>query len=185
MHEVSLGQTICDYLTNEDVVVTTYEDLRQGLARMLVEEKGYPKDKLKPKVPITFTIDGKPFERRIDLVAYNEILKPLMALVFCSGTPETYTREAVYAGRLLPDGPAPLVIVTDTKDARLLCTADGKELACGFQGIPDWERLLVLAAEHPAPVLDLKRILKEQRIFYMYSGFLEGCCAKTCSVTTG
>jgi hypothetical protein len=191
MHEVSLGQTIHDYLTGKNVEVTTYEDLRQGLARMLVEEKGYPKDKLKPKVPITFTIDGKPFERRIDLVAYagsdpaNKMLTPLMALVFCSGTPETYTREAVYAGRLLPDGPAPLVVVTDTKDARLLRTADGKELACGFQGIPEWEELLVLAAEHPAPVLDPERILKEQRIFYMYSGFLEACCAKTCLVTTG
>lgn len=185
MHEVSLGQIIQDYLTSEDVAVTTYEDLRQGLARMLVEEKGYPKDKLKPKVPITFTIDGKPFERRIDLVVYSDHAVPLLALVFCSGTPETYTREAVYAGRLLSDGPAPLVVVTDTKDARLLRTLDGKQLAEGFHSIPDWAELLALAAEHPTPTLDPQRMLKEQRVFYMYSGFLEGCCVKTCTVTSG
>lgn len=185
MHEVSLGQTIQDYLTNEDVSVTTYEDLRQSLARMLVEEKGYPKDKLKPKVPISFEVDGKPFTRRIDLVAYDHGGAPLLALVFCSGTPETYTREAAYAGRLLPDGPAPLAVVTDTKDARLLRTEDGKQLAQGFPSIPTWKELQTLAAEHPAPTLDPERVLKEQRVFYMYSGFLEGCCGKTCSVNTG
>ena len=40
MHEVSLGQSIQDYLTGENLDMTTYEDLRQGLARLLVEEKG-------------------------------------------------------------------------------------------------------------------------------------------------
>ncbi|HDQ39621.1 MAG TPA: type I restriction endonuclease subunit R [Desulfonatronum sp.] len=175
MHESSLGQVFQDYLTGEQVVETTYEDLRQALARMLVEEKGYPKDKLKPKVPITFEIDGKTFTRRVDVVAYDDHDAPLMALVFCSGTPETYTREATYAGRLLPDGPAPLVIVTDNKDARLLRTRDGKQLAEGFSSIPTWEKLLELAAKHPAPTLDPQRLLKEQRVFYMYSGFLEGC----------
>jgi len=185
MHEVSLGETIRDYLTSEELEMTTYEDLRQGLAQMLVEEKGYPKDSLKPKVPITFDIDGKSFTRKVDLVAYKDDLTPTLALVFCSGTPETYTREAAYAGRLLPNGPAPLVVVTDTKDARLLRTEDGKQLAEGFASIPTWDELQSLAAEHPAPTLDPERVLKEQRVFYMYSGFLEGCCGKTCSVTTG
>lgn len=183
MHEVSLEQSIKDYLTNEDVQMTTYEDLRQGLARMLVEEKGYPKNNLKPKVPITFDIDGKAFTRRVDIVVYNDQFAPMLGLIFCSGTPETYTREAVYAGRLLPDGPAPLVVVTDTKDARLLSTEDGKHLAEGFSSIPTWEELQLLVANHPAPTLDPQRLVREQRVFFMYSGFLEGCCGKTCSVT--
>jgi len=180
MHEVSLGQTISDFLTGESLEMTTYEDLRQALARLLVEEKGYPRKNLHPKVLIAYEIDGKPFSRSVDLLARDDQGNPLLALLFCSGTPETYTREAVYAGRLLPDGPAPLVVVTDSKDARLLRTWDGKEVASGFASIPDWDQLQNLLIDHPAPTLDPDRVIREQRIFYMYSSFLEGCCGKEC-----
>lgn len=183
MHEVSLGQTIQDYLTGETLEMTTYEDLRQGLARLLVEGKGYPKANLSPKVAISFDVDGKPFTRNVDLLIHDDGSRPVMVLLFCSGTPETYTREAVYAGRLIPGGPVPLVVVTDSKDARLLRTKDGKVLASGFASIPTWEALQILLAETPPPVLDPERIEREQRVFYMYSGFLEGCCGKECPVS--
>ncbi|GAB6058707.1 type I restriction enzyme HsdR N-terminal domain-containing protein [Desulfonatronum parangueonense] len=180
MHEVSLGQTIQDYLTGAELEMTTYEDLRQGLARMLVEEKGYPKENVIPKVEIKFDIDDKPFSRNVDLLVHDGQGKPVLALLFCSGTPESYTREAVYAGRLVPEGPVSLVVVTDSKDARLLRTMDGKVLDSGFASIPSWEVLQKLLLENPSPTLDPDRIVREQRVFYMYSGFLEGCCGTTC-----
>ena len=37
MHEVSLNQLITDYVSGREIMDTTYEDLRQALARMLVE----------------------------------------------------------------------------------------------------------------------------------------------------
>ena len=58
MHEESLGNVIRDYLTGEELVETSYEEFRQALARMLVEEKGYPKDRLTPKVGVCFPVDG-------------------------------------------------------------------------------------------------------------------------------
>jgi hypothetical protein len=180
MHETSLGQTIQDYLTGDELQMTTYEDLRQGLAKLLVEEKGYPKANISPKVAISFDVDGKLFTRNVDLLVKDENSRPLLALLFCSGTPETYTREAFYAGRLVPGGPTPLVVVTDCKDAKLLRTHDGKELNSGFTSIPTWEELHELAASTPLPDLDPERISREQRIFYMYSGFLEGCCGNAC-----
>ncbi len=180
MHEVSLGQSIEDYLTGESLEMTTYEDLRQGLARLLVEEKGYPRGNLFPKVAIAFQVDGKPFSRNVDILVRDNHGRPALALLFCSGTPETYTREAVYAARLLPGGPAPLAIVTDSKDARLLSTANGKSLADGFAAIPTWKELQALLTEHPAPQMDPARLEREQRVFYMYSGFLEGCCGQEC-----
>ncbi|SDB38163.1 Type I restriction enzyme R protein N terminus (HSDR_N) [Desulfonatronum thiosulfatophilum] len=180
MHEVSLGQTIQDYLTGDELEMTTYEDLRQGLARMLVEEKGYPKEKVIPKVEIKYDVDDKPFSRNVDLLVYDDQGKPVLALLFCSGTPESYTREAVYAGRLVPEGPTSLVVVTDSKDARLLRTMDGKVLDSGFAAIPSWDALQKLLRDNPAPKLDPARVLREQRVFYMYSGFLESCCGKTC-----
>lgn len=180
MHEVSLGQTIQDYLTGAELEMTTYEDLRQGLARMLVEEKGYPKKNVIPKVEITFEVDDKTFSRNVDLLVNDEQGKPVLALLFCSGTPESYIRETVYAGRLVPGGPVPLVVVTDSKDARLLRTMDSKVLDSGFASIPSWDDLQKILSENPAPALDPDRIVREQRVFYMYSGFLEGCCGKTC-----
>lgn len=58
MHEVSLGRTIRDYLTGEQVEQTTYEDLRQALARILVEEKGYPASSVRAKVGVHFPVTG-------------------------------------------------------------------------------------------------------------------------------
>ena len=34
MHEVSLNQLITDYVSGREIMDTTYEDLRQALARM-------------------------------------------------------------------------------------------------------------------------------------------------------
>lgn len=54
MHETSLGSVLRDYLTGESIDETTYEEFRQALARLLVEEKGYPRERLRPKVPLNY-----------------------------------------------------------------------------------------------------------------------------------
>ena len=56
MHEVSLGATLRDYLTGQDVDHTTYEDLRQALARLLVEELGHPRGLVEPRVRVRFDV---------------------------------------------------------------------------------------------------------------------------------
>ena len=56
MHEVSLGATLRDYLTGQDVDHTTYEDLRQALARLLVEELGHPRELVEPRVRVRFDV---------------------------------------------------------------------------------------------------------------------------------
>lgn len=179
MHEESLGTVIRDYLTGEEVVETSYEAFRQALARLLVEEKGYPKDRLRPKVGVCFPVDGQDYTRMVDLLALDAAGKPLLFAVFCSGEPGTYVREALAAGRVYQEGPVPLVLVTDTHDAVLLETATGRELGRGLRAIPDWRQAMALQA--PLPRLSDKALGLERRILFAYSEFLaDGCCRGAC-----
>lgn len=176
MHDVSLGTTIEDYLTGESIEATTYEDLRQAMARLLVEEKGYPRERLEPRVKVSVPVDGKEYTRIVDLVVFSETGAPLMALLFCPGVVTTYNRESLAAARLLATGSAPLVTVTDSKEAVVLETATGDVLGEGLLAIPDWERLQKLAREHPAKEITPEQRERENRILYAYSESLYACC---------
>ncbi len=167
MHEVSLGYTIQDYLTGKEIEATTYEDFRQAIVKMLVERKGYPKENLKTKIEIKFKIDGKDFVTKVDIVAYDDNKKPILVILFCAGEIETYVSECVSAGRLLPDGPAKLGVVTDTKRAMLIRIYDKEILQQkDYYAIPDWETLLKLAKDTPQYQLtDQKRKLEERRLY--------------------
>ena len=184
MHEVSLGGTLRDYLTGQDVDRTTYEDLRQALAKLLVEERGYPAERLRPRVDVICMVDGERCCRTADLAAYDEAGRPLMLVIFCPGAPGTYEREAVAAARLVAGGPAPLVVVTDTRDAELLSSATGDVLAKSMAALPHWTQLQQAAAEHPAKALDPQSRQREERILHAYTGFLKTCCGESCSVAS-
>ncbi len=183
MHEISLGYTIKDYLTGEDIEATTYEDLRQAIVKMLVERKGYPKDKLKTKVEIKLDIDGKTYVRKVDIVAYDSNNKPLVIIIFCAGEVETYTSECISAGRLLPEGPAKLGVVTDTKRAILVRIADKEILQQkDYYAIPDWETLLKLCEETPTFEITPKKRKLEERKLYAFSELSCVCRDDTCII---
>jgi len=183
MHETSLGRTIRDYLSGEEMEETTYEEFRQALARLLVEEKGYPIGNLAAKVSIRFPVEGEEYCRVADLVAYDDG-EPLLVLFFCAGQPGSFDREILAAARLFPGGPAPLALATDTKDAVLVETARGEVLDQGFHAVPDWKRLKELVREHPAPELSEAQLHKARRILYTYTEFLVGACCGTVCPTT-
>ncbi len=182
MHEVSLGGTLLDYLSGEQVERTTYEDLRQALARMLVEEKGYPAGLLRSRIEISYVIDGARECRTADLAAYGEDGRPLMLVIFCAGAPGTYERESVAAARLVSGGPAPLVLVTDTHDAVLLETSRGRRLASGMAAVPPWSDLRAKAASVEDWTADQAARQREERILHAYSGFIKTCCGESCEL---
>ncbi|MHC1712711.1 MAG: type I restriction enzyme HsdR N-terminal domain-containing protein [Solidesulfovibrio sp.] len=179
MHEESLGNVIRDYLTGEELVETSYEEFRQALARLLVEEKGYPIAHLIPKVGVCFPVDGQDYTRMVDLMATDEAGAPLLFVIFCSGEPGSYIREALAAARIHATGPVPLVLVTDTRDAILLEAATGRELGRGMRAIPHWKEAIALNA--PRPALSEEALSRERRILFAYSELLSGgCCQGAC-----
>lgn len=234
MHEVSLGATLRDYLTGQDVDHTTYEDLRQALARLLVEELGHPRELVEPRVRVRFDVvpvsahaspslapptpeaprgfegaarpdespvplappvplvppdsggsgDSKDSDdhdegcRVVDLTLRDDDGTPLCIVLFCPGAPGTYARESVAAARLFPGGPAPLVAVTDTRDALLMAAVDGAVLGEGMRALPKRDALRRLAVEHPCPPLTPERAAGERRILGAYTAFLKRCCGE-------
>ncbi len=180
MHEVSLGGTIRDYLSGEELEETTYEEFRQALAKLLVEERGYPKERLRSKVLLEYDIKGQTHSRALDLVVYNAENKPLMVLIFCSGKVGSFERETAVAARIISGGPAPLALVTDTMDASLMDNK-GNVLASNIESIPRYEELVKLAATQDVTPLTEEDKSKLARIFHAYSGFLvDSCCDTQC-----
>ena len=180
MYETSRGRSIVDYLTGREMEETTYEEFRQALARTLVEEKGYPREALLPRISVEFPVDGLACSRTADLTALGPDGKPLMVLLFVSGTIASYYREAVALARLLPEGPAPLALVTDMNRSALMRTSDGEVLAEGADAIPDHGRMLDLAATNPPRPLAGERLDQERRILHTYSRYLLGCHDEGC-----
>ena len=180
MHETSLNQTITDYISGDEIQDTTFEDLRQAIARILVEQRGYPKGNLRTKQTLSYEIDGQPFEKVLDLVAIDDGGHPILLVMFCPGGLVTYIRQYVAAARLFEGGPIPLVVVTDSKEAKLVSCVDGDILKEGFHAFPVWDRLLEWVADHPYPPLDPERISREQRILYAMHDLSGPCCKGEC-----
>lgn len=179
MHEESLGNVIRDYLTGEELEETSYEEFRQGLARLLVEEKGYPRERLIPKFGVCFPVADSRYTRMIDLAATAEDGRVLLFLIFCSGEPGTYIRETLAAARVCEQGPVPLALVTDTRDAVLLDVGSGREIGRGMRAVPSYDALAALAP--PLPPLSEETLDRERRILFAYSEFLSGgCCQGAC-----
>ena len=100
MHEVSLNRVITDYLSGQEIMDTTYEDLRQALARMLVEDRQYPRQCLRAKYAIDYAVDGESQSTVLDLAVFSPEGAPMLALVFCPGEVGTFVRESVAAARI-------------------------------------------------------------------------------------
>lgn len=181
MHEVSLGGTLIDYLTGEARERTTYEDLRQALARFLVEERGYARELLKPRFVISYNIEAAEYSREADIAVFSPSGQLLLLLLFCPGQVHTYTRELMAMARLALPAPSPLGVVTDMREAELVATRSGEILAHGLAVLPSLNDLESLALAHPVEKPTQERRNGESRILHAYTGFLKSCCGESCS----
>ena len=183
MHESSLGGTLRDYLTGEEIDETTFEEFRQLLARLLVEELGYPRERIKAKVPLKYAVEGEEFERPLDYVVHDEQGRPIFIILFCAGDVSSFERETVCAGRLIEGGPVPYALITDTMEAALLDVCTGDVIARGMNAVPDWERLQAMVAQSVIKPLTDEQREKQTRVFHTYCGFIYGtCCSESCSL---
>jgi len=180
VHEVFFERVITDYLTGESIPDSTYEDLRQGLARMLVEEKGYPRQALRPKYPVHAVVDGQKEAFPVDIAAFGPEGQPLLALFFCPGEVGSFVRESVAAGRVHQPQPFPLVAVTDSKRILIVAAQDAHIVGEGWYAVPTWSQLAPLAAVHPCPPLPPERLDKERRILAAYAVLGGACCGGVC-----
>ncbi len=173
-HHIVYG-VLRDYLTGEELPDTDDERVRQRLARMMVEEKGYDRDELEPRLCIETTFNHIFVRSVIDLTV-RVAGRRLFILRYGPGSLVTREKPAIAAARILdPDYRIPLAVVTNGRDAELLETDSGRVLATGMDGIPDRVRAGELRAEYAfEPLTDPGERERALRILNAFD--LEICC---------
>ena len=168
--------TCTDYITGETIVDTDDERCRQELARFLVEEKGYAKSDLEPRLRIE-TLYNRQFVASTIDITVREAGKRFMILRYAPGSIVTRERSAIAAARVLETAyRIPLAVVTNCRDAEVLDTATGKVIRQGLDKIPDKKEAESLVQSlRFEPFADETKKDRERRILNAYD--VEVCCA--------
>lgn len=173
-HHLIYG-TLTDYLTKEQLTDTDDERIRQDLYKLIVEEKGYPRETLQPRLKID-TLFAKSFvTSTIDLTIYINS-QASMILRYGPGSLVSRERSAIAAARVLfPDQCVPLAVVTNGRDAELLDTRTGKIVGYGLHSIPSRdlaEKMLGQITPFPPP----KGAQRERELRILNAFDIERCC---------
>lgn len=173
-HHIVYG-TLHDYLTGEELPDTDDERYRQRLYRLLVEEKGYRKSELQPRLAIETRIKGQYVKSVVEVTICIEGRR-VMIIRYGPGSLVTRERPTIAAARILePKYRIPLAVITNLRDAELLDSVSGKVLDTGMQGIPGREKLTAMISSLEfEPFDDRESREKEARILNVFDA--EVCC---------
>lgn len=173
-HHLIYG-TSADYLTGEELTDTDDERIRQQLARMMVEEKGYPRESLTPRLHIETLFSHNFVRSTIELTASISNTQ-LLIIRYGPGSLVSRERAAIAAARVLNSAyQIPLAVVTNGQDAELLETSTGKILGYGLDSIPNWNQALdFLEQTVLVPPPEGQPRERELRILNAFD--LERCC---------
>jgi hypothetical protein len=162
-----------DYVTGESLVETHDERYRQAIARLLVEEKGFQREDLQPRVSVDIETAGKQARVRLDMVIRLEG-KIGMLVKYGPGSLTTRHQVALAYSRLLADDQVPFSVVTNGEDADILDNATGDVIARGLDGIFSRERLKDCLRTHDMVPVSLRQRDMAARILYAYE--VDGRC---------
>jgi len=173
-HHLIYG-TLQDYLTSEELTDTDDERYRQQISRMMVEELGYRKQDLEPRLYIE-TMFTRHFVRSTIDLTVNLEGKQFMIIRYGPGSLVSRERSALAAARVLNDSyRIPLAVVTNGRDALLLDTVTTKIVKQGMEAIPSREEaMLLLPTLVFLPPQEKEKRIREQRILNAFD--LERCC---------
>lgn len=173
-HHLVYG-SLQDYLTGEELTDTDDERLRQQMSRLMVDEKGYRKDDLVPRLFID-TLFTKSFVRSVIDLTVEIFGKQIMIIRYGPGSLVSRERAAIAAARVLnPDYQIPLAVVTNSRDAELIDTVTGKILGNGLESIPNRVQAEKLFTNLTFPTRQQKQALeREMRILNAFD--VERCC---------
>ncbi len=171
-HHLILGE-LADYITGETLDDTLDERLLQGIARRLVEEKGYAKEEIEPRRELMVQAGEKRAVIKVDfLISLSGRIG--MIIKYGPGSLVTRHRPALAASRLLAPYQIPIATATNGEDADILNAATGKVLATGLEAIPSRRELLSLIETAKFTEITPKRAEMESRILFVYE--VDGAC---------
>jgi len=171
-HHLILGE-LTDIITGETLQDTHDERFRQNIAALLVNEKGYARDEIKPRWPLTAKADEKCALIKIDfgIILDNRVS---MMIKYGPGSLVTRHRPALAASRTLAPYQIPVVVVTNGVEADVLDGFNGIVMARGLDAIPDKKSLKQCVAERTFSPIQPGKAEKESRIIYAFE--VDGSC---------
>jgi len=171
-HHLILGE-LKDILTHETLQDTHDERLRQGIAAILLDRKGFSREEIKPRQPLTLRAGEKCAIINIDFVIFIDN-RACMMLKYGPGSLVSRHRPALATSRMLFGYQIPVVVVTNGIDADILDGASGKVIARGLETIPDRTALEKQVADQKFTPIQPDRAEKESRIAFAFE--VDGSC---------
>ncbi len=172
-HHLILGELV-DFITGETITDTHDERYRQKLAKILVTDKGYHKNDIKPRCNLPVKAVNKSSIVTVDfkVILYEKVC---MIIKYAPGSLVTRHRPALAASRLIASYQVPVVVVTNGEDVNILDGSTGKVMGWGFESIPSKAELTDMVANKHFDPVPIKKAEIESRIMYVYE--IDGSCA--------
>ena len=171
-HHLILGE-LRDLITRETLKDTHDERLRQGIATLLMDQKGFTRNDIRPRWPLTLRAGEKCAIINIDFGIIIDTRVGMM-IKYGPGSLVTRHRPALAVSRTLVPYQIPVVVVTNGIDADILDGASGKVTARGLEAIPDRTMLNELMADRVLASIRPERAEKESRIAFAFE--VDGSC---------
>jgi hypothetical protein len=173
-HHLIYG-TLKDFLTGEELTDTDDERIRQDLARMMVEEKGFARSQIESRLKIE-TLFSKSFVTSSIELTLKIKGRQVLILRYGPGSLVSRERAAIAAARVLnPDYRIPFAVVTNGRNAELLDTRTGKILGYGLDSIPESSSIEGLL-HHVDFLPALKGLQRERELRILNAFDIERCC---------
>lgn len=165
-HHMILGKTT-DYITGQSVIDSHDERIRQRIAKLLVEKKGYEKSDIETKVELKLICGHEEAVAVIDFVI-NIDEQRAMVIKYGPGSLVSRERPTIAAARLLAPYELPFAVITNGIDAELLDTKTGKVIGSGIESIMSKEDLTVRFKTALFRTITSKRKENETRFLFVY-----------------
>lgn len=168
-------EKLIDFITGQEVVDTTDERVRQGIERLLIEEKGYSKDDIEVDRGFDIVIDEKINRAKVDLVISVEG-KRFMIIKCSRGSLSSWEREVLSCARIFDIYIIPFAVITDGEDAEILDTVTGKAIGHGLGEIPSRHEALEAIKRIEFKGLPEDKREKEKRVFLAFESIKSEEC---------
>ena len=180
-HHLILGK-LEDFITGETLPDTLDERIRQKVARILVEDKGYAKKDIEVRQKIHLVVNGKMGTSMVDfLLKIDNIVFAI--IIFGPGSLVSRERSTIAAARLVEEHEVPVAIITNGEDAEIMETKSGRIIARGIDSIPSKKDALKIIAKTELNKISEERLDKERRILYVFDVLTQKECDDfTCSM---
>ena len=171
-HHLILGE-LTDVITGEMLEDSHDERYRQEIARILMADKGFSKDEISPRIPLTVSAGKRRGRIRVEFMVTVEGRTGMM-IKYGPGSLVTRHRPALAMSRLLADHQIPVVVVTNGEEADVLDGASGRLLGRGFDAVPTRTALVEIMGRAAFDPISPRRAEMEARIVYCYE--IDGSC---------